>query len=117
MDDVRYEPIGEELTIETAAVQAAISLDVAATIAERQSDAATVVQVAEQWMKLADFMAALRDNDDKRPDEKKNNLPMGFQVAATEISEDVVSNVIIDDGNIELEEIEEEDVRSDDCDD
>lgn len=106
----KYSPIDDELSIEIAAVQSALALDASASIAEQQRDAAGLLRAGEAWLKLADFLAALRDAEDKRPDKKNNEVKMGFQPhAEIEIDEDAVGVVKIEDGEIILEE--EEDVR------
>jgi hypothetical protein len=74
----KYELIGEELSIHTAAAQAAYALDSSATIAEQQRDQAGLLAVADSWMKLADFLAALRESEAKLPGEKKEKTPFGF---------------------------------------
>lgn len=105
-----YEPIGDELTIEIAAVQAAIALDVSAKFAEQQSDSEGMLKVAEGWMKLSDFLAALRDAEAKLPEKKvTSQVPIGFQPTATIDLTDEELDVI------ELDEVE--DVRDDDCED
>lgn len=104
MSRTKYECIGEELSIQTAAVQAAYALDSSATMAEQQRDHAGMLGVAEAWMKLADFLAALRDADDKHAAEKKGeNVKMGFQPMLADQDDDEL---------IELE-TEDEDVRDD----
>lgn len=106
----KYSPIDDELSIEIAAVQSALALDASASIAEQQRDAAGLLRAGEAWLKLADFLAALRDAEDKRPDKKNNEVKMGFQPhSEIEIDEDAVGVVKIEDGEIILEE--EEDVR------
>lgn len=103
----KYDVIGDELSIESAAVQAALALDSSAKIAEQQRDAAGLLGAAEAWMKLADFLAALRDAEDKKgPEKKEHDVPMGFQAAKVELDDDAVSNVIIEDEEIILEEEE-----------
>lgn len=105
---VKYEPIGDELSIQTAAVQAAYALDSSATMAEQQRDAGKMLAVGEAWMKLADFLAALRDADSKHAD-KSETVKMGFQ-PHIEVADQA------DDDAIELE-TEDEDARSDDDED
>lgn len=111
----KYEPIGDELTIEVAAVQSALALDACATIAEQQRDHAGLLRAGEAWMKLADFLAALRDAEDKRPEKKQEKVPMGFQPPTGEESPQTeeTGEVVIGDGELQIIEVEneEEDVR------
>lgn len=94
---IKYEIIGEQLTIETAAVQAAYALDVSATIAESQRDQAGLLAVADAWMKLADFLAALRDAEDKRPEKKQQNVKMGFQPSSEPAEQDDENEITVED--------------------
>lgn len=100
----KYEPIGEELNINTAAVQAAYALDSSATIAEQQRDHAGMLAVGEAWMKLADFLVALRDADSKLPDKEKK--PFGFQSKQADLTDGVSFD-------LQDQEDEDEDVRDD----
>lgn len=105
MEEIKYEPFSGDLTIETAAVQAVYALDSSATIAERQSDAAGLLAVAEQWMKLADFLAALREAEAKLPEKKVEGRPFGFTPTVVDLNEE---------DSIELADKDEElDVRDD----
>lgn len=105
----KYPPIGEALTIESAAVQAAYALDSSASIAESQRDQAGMLAVGEAWMKLADFLAALQDAEDKKPEKKQTKVPLGFQPPTVEKSDN-------DDDDEETLEEKDDDVRSDDDD-
>lgn len=107
----KYVLIGEELSIHTAAAQAAYALDSSATIAEQHRDQAGLLAVADSWMKLADFLAALRESEAKLPGEKKQKTPFGFTPQVVDLT-DGVSFDLQDD----IEE-EEFDVRDDDDED
>lgn len=84
---MRYTPIGDEVTIEAAIVQATIATDVAGKFAQQEKNPDAMLQVADFWMKLADFMAAYEQAKEKKPEAKQTDVPMGFQSSPTEIEE------------------------------
>jgi hypothetical protein len=73
-----YEGIGGEVGVEEILVQAAQAIDIAGMLAARSGDAERLLLVSEGWTKLADFLVALGDHDDKKKD-KKSDFPTGFQ--------------------------------------
>ena len=77
---MRYTNLGDEVTVGATIVQATVALDVAAKFAQETKNFDGMIQVAETWMKLADFMAALEDAEEKKgPKKKEHNVPLGFQ--------------------------------------
>lgn len=99
---MEYELIGEEVSAEAAVIQAAQAIDLAGAIAFTARDAGTMLQSAEHWTKLADFIIAMGEHQDKKDLDKKSDFPTGFQLASV----------------LEEYEIEEEDEDArDDCDD
>jgi hypothetical protein len=75
-----YEGIGGEVGVEEILVQAAQAIDIAGMLAARTGDAEHLLLVSEGWTKLADFIVALGDHDDKKNNlDKKSGFPTGFQ--------------------------------------
>jgi hypothetical protein len=74
-----YEGIGGEVGVEEILVQAAQAIDIAGMLAARTGDAKRLLLVSEGWTKLADFLVALGDHDDKKNLDKKSDFPTGFQ--------------------------------------
>lgn len=103
---LKYEPIGDELSIQAAAVQAAFALDSSASIAEQQRDHAGLLAVGKAWMKLADFLAALRDADAKYQSAEQEKPPFGFHQQTVDLTDGVTFD-------LKDNEEEVEDVRDD----
>jgi hypothetical protein len=105
---MEYQDAGEELGVGEAIAQASIALDSAGTMAQRRDAPDIMLQVAENWLKLADFMAALEQHERAEAKEKddKEDVPFGFKPT-------VVNNT---DGEFELSatRIEEGDELDDD---
>ena len=74
-----YEGIGGGVGVEEILVQAAQAIDIAGMLAARTGDAEHLLLVSEGWTKLADFIVALGDHDDKKNLDKKSGFPTGFQ--------------------------------------
>lgn len=74
-----YEGIGGEVGVEEILVQAAQAIDIAGMLAARTGDTKRLLLVSEGWTKLADFLVALGDHDDKKNLDKKSDFPTGFQ--------------------------------------
>jgi hypothetical protein len=63
-----YSPIGDEVSVGSTLVQAAIALDLAGKFAEETKDAALMVRVAETWIEMAGCLAhpeGTSDEDDE----------------------------------------------------
>lgn len=69
-----WEPIGTEVSVEGSLCQAAQAIDIAGEMATSAGDSEILMDVAERWTKLADFIVALSDHE-----EKKHKPGMGFQ--------------------------------------
>jgi hypothetical protein len=110
-----YVPLGSELTLEEALIQASQALDISAMLAQRQGDTKALQKTAMQWVKLADFMAAYAQTRD----EPKEKTPFGF--TAPEKGDEAVNlnpdfftlTEVADDEQLEIEFEEEDDVRDD----
>lgn len=71
---MRYAALGDELSYETALIQASQSLDIAGKLAAADRDSVKLMELAEQWVKLADFMVSLAEHQEKKElDEKPDN--------------------------------------------
>lgn len=89
---MEYFPLGEELTFEQALVQASQTFDLAAMIATEARDADKLLEVGTTWVKLADFMIAAGEHEDKKKlDEKpERDFPVGFASITNDEKEDDV---------------------------
>lgn len=77
---VTYETIGDEVSIEGCLVQAAQAIDLGGMLAARSGNSERMLQAGEYWTKLADFIVALGEHQDKKDvDKKKSDFPTGFQ--------------------------------------
>lgn len=75
-----YEVIGDEVSVEGAICQAAQSIDIAGKMATEAQDSERLLQAAEWWTKLADFIVALSEHQDKtEARNKKTEVQMGFR--------------------------------------
>lgn len=79
----KYSPIGDYLNSETAFLQAADALDMAALIAIKHDDAETLYNVAALWMELGHRVV---DEDDDSGDDE-GSRPIGFQAEFPEVRE------------------------------
>lgn len=100
---VVYDEIGDEVSVEGLICQAAQAIDIAGKLAAEQRDSQRMMQTAECWTKLADFIVALSEHQDKKKLDKKSDFPVGFQ--ASEVNDQEDEHEIIAE--------EDEDVRSD----
>lgn len=83
---MEYTPAGDEVSLEACILQATVALDATGILAQDSRDSERMLQVAESWIKLADFMGALEQSRrDSRPEPK---LKTGFQPSA-EIEEEI----------------------------
>ena len=89
---MEYFPLGDELTFEQALVQASQTFDLAATIALENRDTDRLLEVGTTWVKLADFMVALSEHEEKKAlDEKpERDFPIGFSATVNEEKEEDV---------------------------
>lgn len=80
---MRYRNIGEELSFESALIQATQALDLAGRVAAENRDGSELHRLAETWVKMADFMISLAEAQDKKELDKeldaKSDFPTGFQ--------------------------------------
>lgn len=77
---VTYETIGDEVSVEGCLVQAAQAIDLGGMLAARSGNTERLLQAGEYWTKLADFIVALGEHQDKKDLDKKSDFPTGFQV-------------------------------------
>lgn len=77
---MRYSPIGDEVSVEGAILQAAQALDYAGKFAFDSRDTGTLLKVSESWKEVADFIVAFSEHEAKLEEkEKKVDVPLGFQ--------------------------------------
>lgn len=90
MAKAKYTPIGEVLCAESAWVQAALALDVAAQMAVESRDTNGLIKVAETWNEIACEMKAAAghhdDDEDEEDDDEEAPKPrlIGFQLMEKE---------------------------------
>jgi hypothetical protein len=83
---MKYEFIGEEVSVEGAVVQAAQALDFAGKYAQQDRNTEALLDVAASWTKVAEFIVALTDHDEKKnEDAKKSDVPFGIQPSKAEV--------------------------------
>jgi hypothetical protein len=75
---MEFEGIGDEVSVEAALLQSAQAIDIVAMMATETRDTARLLEAAEAWRNLADFIVALSEHQDKQ-EKKKADIPMGFQ--------------------------------------
>jgi hypothetical protein len=81
-----YEPVGDELSYETALLQASQAIDLAGVLAWERRDTNQLLEVAGTWAKMADFLVALGDMQEKKDLDKKpeRDFKTGFSLADKE---------------------------------
>lgn len=105
---MEYTINGDEISVESCIVQATVALDATGTMAQQSLNSERMLEVADAWVKLADFMNVVEQarNEGHKPDRK---VSFGFS------KEETVHNTDGDFERFEQLEIEEDDAR-DDCD-
>ena len=109
-----YQTMGDEVSVDACIVQATVALDASGILALESRETENMLKVAETWVKLADFMAALERSmaEESGNEEKKEKRPFGFTPSEPEtvtlggdfeIADD-------DDEQLEIEFEDEEDV-------
>lgn len=97
-----YESIGDEVSVEGSIVQAAQALDFAGQYAQEARNVEKLLQVAEAWQNVADFIIDFSEKEAKLEEKgKKSETPFGFHVKSDADNEET-----------ETEEVEEEDAGS-----
>lgn len=105
--------MGDEVSVDACIIQATVALDASGVLALESRETENMLKVAENWVKLADFMAALEQSRDTP--EKEEKRPFGFTAKEPEtVTLDGPSFEIADDEQLEIEFEDEEDVRDDD---
>lgn len=74
----KYTPIDDTISVEVALVQAATALDLAAAMAERVEDAATLVAIAQVWVKMGASLISAESEEDNEKD-LTSKSPLGFE--------------------------------------
>ena len=112
-----YIPMGDEVTVDACIIQATVALGASGILALETSQTENLLKVAENWVKLADFMAALEQSRDEHgKEEKKEKPPFGFsndkEFESVSLGGDF--EIADDEEQLEIEFEDEEDVRDDD---
>lgn len=102
---LEYEPLGEEISVESSLVQAAQAVDIAGIIATESRNVEQLLQIGETWTKLADFIMAVSDARGKKELDRSSGFPTGFQAASSQG----------DDFEVIAEEDEDVRTEQDDC--
>lgn len=89
--NVDYEPIGDEVSVESSIIQAAQAIDLAAMIATEGRDGESLLSAAHSWTKLAEFIINVGEHT---KEEKKTDLPVGFQRAPVTKDEEEIEEQI-----------------------
>jgi hypothetical protein len=75
---LEYVEMGDEISVEGALCQTAQAIDIVAIMATEDRDTARLLEAAEAWKSLADFIVALSEHQVKQ-EKKKTDIPIGFQ--------------------------------------
>jgi hypothetical protein len=87
---VKYTPLGDTLSTETAFVQAALALDVAAQFAVDCKDVGGLNNVAALYIELGNNLARMVEGEDEEDEEidheaLERKIPLGFRPVGPEI--------------------------------